>query len=487
MLFRLSGVCLLTALIFGGGTHSGFLVDSAVQLIAIPLLAISFWPALENDHPGRQKARVAVALFFICAAVVFLQVAPLPFDVWSGGAAFLSAPTPPGLASRPAWTSLTLSHEATWAAAASLIVPLAIFASVMQLDFKQRAALMWMMLGFGALSLLLGFAQMAQGPASSLRFYEETNPTEAVGFFANRNHFASLLNVALVLAGLWFAASLQATLAKGASKTRSILWFFAASAFFAAIAAGLVMARSRAGVIIAIAALAGIVALMFTQGKRDGREKALKARTVAIVVFAIVFAVQAGLVGLLSRFQGDFLDDLRFSLARTTYDAIPKALPFGTGLGTFVPVYAAVEDNKDAISSFANRAHNDVLEILLETGLLGAILGVAFLVWFGSRTVAIWRRPSALGHERQALFERAATLIIALLLFHSLVDYPLRTTALAAVFAFFSAFLAAPMSPVALQAPQESAGRRRMSAAKESSPAIGKPAPDFEWPEGWRR
>lgn len=48
-------------------------------------------------------------------------------------------------------------------------------------------------IGIGPASVLLGFLQVAQGPSSPLRLFEFTNLTEAVGFFANRNHFSALL------------------------------------------------------------------------------------------------------------------------------------------------------------------------------------------------------------------------------------------------------------------------------------------------------
>ena len=49
----------------------------------------------------------------------------------------------------------------------------------------------------------LGILQVAQGPTSALRFYQFTNPNEAVGFFANRNHFAALVNVLILLTAAW--------------------------------------------------------------------------------------------------------------------------------------------------------------------------------------------------------------------------------------------------------------------------------------------
>ena len=45
----------------------------------------------------------------------------------------------------------------------------------------------------GIIGVFVGLFQVAGGPESPLRYFEITNPTEAVGFFANRNHFAALL------------------------------------------------------------------------------------------------------------------------------------------------------------------------------------------------------------------------------------------------------------------------------------------------------
>ena len=47
----------------------------------------------------------------------------------------------------------------------------------------------------------------------------------------------------------------------------------------------------------------------------------------------------------------------------------------------------------------------------------------------------------------ELLIRRAATLIISLLLVHSLVDYPLRTTAHSAIFAFFCGILRNEITP----------------------------------------
>jgi hypothetical protein len=68
------------------------------------------------------------------------------------------------------------------------------------------------------------------------------------------------------------------------------------------------------------------------------------------------------------------------------------------------------------------------------------ILAFLFLVWFASATYRAWRSR---GTDLDGLLARAASISAILLMAHSLVDYPLRTTALGCVFAFCCALLAA--------------------------------------------
>ena len=74
--------------------------------------------------------------------------------------------------------------------------------------------------------------------------------------------------------------------------------------------------------------------------------------------------------------------------------------------------------------------------------MFGLILLAAFLAWFFPKAHNVWLKRKGNGHDPQLLLQRAATLIIFLLLIHSLVDYPLRTTALSSIFMFFCAVLA---------------------------------------------
>jgi len=268
-------------------------------------------------------------------------------------------------------------------------------------------------------------------------------------------------------------------------------------ALVVAIMAGLAVARSRAGMLLALAAIAGIAAMVLV-GRRDGRDGNVAERisvgriSVAVVGFATLFAMQFGLHRMLTRFDVDPLEDLRVPLALTTLEAARHSLPFGTGLGSFVPVYATVEKATDIFGGYANRAHNDLAELLLETGLFGAILLLVFLAWFLSRAAAVWLSAPAELAPAHAMLQRAATLVILLLLAHSLVDYPLRTTALAVVFAFASAILiAAPPSPLSddTDFPPGSDKALRTNADRVAPPLVVRErwGESVQWPQSWQQ
>ncbi len=62
-------------------------------------------------------------------------------------------------------------------------------------------------------------------------------------------------------------------------------------------------------------------------------------------------------------------------------EAAQSYLPVGSGLGSFDPVYRSVEPLERLDATFFNQAHNDYLEIWLETGWIGAgltVFGILF-------------------------------------------------------------------------------------------------------------
>jgi O-antigen ligase len=267
-----------------------------------------------------------------------------------------------------------------------------------------------------------------------------------VGFFANRNHFAALLYTTLIFASVLLTISAGNFVARGTLSSRSILWFILSGILIVSILVGIAIARSRAGVILSAVALVGIVIMIFAGKQRGDKSRramqnSVSRLTTVMILLAIVFAAQFGVHRVMSRFDADPLQDLRFALSPATFKIAIEYLPLGSGLGSFMEVYANHEKTENLFNGYANRAHNDWAEIFLETGILGAAAIGLFLTWFGIRAFQIIRLRAKPGEENYLLLQRGAVLVIPLIMAHSLVDYPLRTTAVSVIFTCACALL----------------------------------------------
>jgi O-antigen ligase len=295
----------------------------------------------------------------------------------------------------------------------------------------------------GGVSVFLGLLQAAEGPNSTWRFFSITNNSEAVGFFANRNHFSALLYVLLLFAACWAIVGTR-RLSEAPPKYRTdaalILPLVVSLAAIVIFVAAQAYTRSRAGVGLGMVALAAVIVLSMTRGN-GAKGRTTSRLLIGAIIAGLFMSVQFALYRVIERFEADPLSDDRVRFAANTLEAAQAHLPYGTGLGTFVPLYGLFEKPSDAIiDTFANRAHNDILEGWLETGLPGAILFACFLVWFLFAAYTAWMTRRDEG-PLDTLLARAACVAIVLLLLHSFVDYPLRTAALQCLFAMSCAFL----------------------------------------------
>jgi O-antigen ligase len=204
------------------------------------------------------------------------------------------------------------------------------------------------------------------------------------------------------------------------------------------------MARSRAGLGLTIVALFGAFALS-PWDRRSASGITTAKLLVGAIALAAMLTTQFVLYRIMERFASDPLADSRIGFARNTMEAANAYMPLGSGMGTFVPVYGLFEKPADAIvDAYVNHAHNDVIELWLESGVAGLVLMGLFAIWLALRSVEVWRRAVSHGREIDRSLARAATVVIALLIAHSFVDYPLRTGALMAILAFACALLLDP-------------------------------------------
>ena len=111
---------------------------------------------------------------------------------------------------------------------------------------------------------------------------------------------------------------------------------------------------------------------------------------------------------------------------------------FGSGFGSFEEVYHIHEPDSLMISSYVNMAHNDWAQLIIEGGVPAVLLVVALCAWL-ARSLGAVLGGGAAGVARMLFWLSVA----GILLFASLVDYPLRTPLfqlsavwLVAIFAF---------------------------------------------------
>lgn len=511
--FFLCAIVLVGCVLLGGNAGTGFLSDSLLQLVSIPLALFSVWQL--QDLPPDRRPRWTLVFCLALVLVPLLQLVPLPPAVWTALPNRQAAVATFELLDRELpWLPLSLSPQATWLSALSLLPPIAVFLGTLVLGYRQRRRLSLVLLGVGIVSVVVGLSQVAQGPNSSLRFYQVTNPGEAVGFFANRNHFAAFLYCLTILAAAWMVevgASFAAR--EKSADTRQLVMLVASFTVLVMLVAAQAMARSRAGLGLTIVALLGGMALAFSD-RRTITGVTPARLLLGAIALALMFGVQFALYRVLERFTDDPLADARITFVGLTMAAAKSYLPFGSGVGTFVPVYAAVERPEHAlIDTYVNRAHNDVAEVSLEAGVVGVALLAVFLFWLGASSLRLWRGNIASSREIDLALARGAALVVTLLIVHSFVDYPLRTAAMMAVMAFACALLIDPPAGVGDAADadnREETLQRDAAFARQPAPRWRPPLPSFpdpapvpagakarrpaepwgsglEWPEEWRQ
>lgn len=408
-----------------GGSAQAIVGNLALRLSAIALLAWAcLSPAVAESSPrGQRSLSVIIWLTF---ALLLLQLIPLPPTLWTAlpgrtfvadGLALLRQPLP--------WMSWSLAPYDTFAAILTLLVPSAVLVAMLRARAFSPALLVGALLAGTLAGSLLGIVQVGGGERWYL--YQHSAFNAAAGFFANSNHMATLLLVSIpFLAALAMERS-NLTADRGQR----------ASVFAVALAVGAVLLIAilfNGSFAILLLGIPVALATLIMIAKSGGRRRFLLARATmlglgALAAIALVGAAMTGLRGNRESY------DTRVEIWSTTIKALDQVGLAGSGVGSFPGYYRRFEDPARVTSTYVNHAHNDYLEIAVEAGPPGVMLLVAFLTWWLSTSVRIWRDPES------GLHARAATIATATILLHSLVDYPLRTAAIDAVMAMCLALM----------------------------------------------
>ncbi|HKO62564.1 MAG TPA: O-antigen ligase family protein [Pyrinomonadaceae bacterium] len=288
---------------------------------------------------------------------------------------------------------------------------------------------------FGFLLAIFGLTQSFTSP-NKLYWLREMAQSTPFGPFINRHHFAGYMELALALPlGLIATGSV--------AKEKRIIYLFAV----ALMAVALLMTNSRGGLISLGAEILFIAVIGFGVRKRHHGTKSLKGGIKSVTVrvglaTALMVTLLLGVVALggedaLSRLVGTVNSEDpttgRLHFWDVTMDIIKNHPIIGTGLGAFGVVYTGY-DSRNGLYRL-EQAHNDYLQVLSDGGIIGALLGIFFVI--NLFRMGFTRRESR-DEFRRGIATGAMAGCFAVFV-HSFFDFTLHTPANALLFLVLAA------------------------------------------------
>jgi O-antigen ligase len=432
MLFMMGGLTL-----FGGSVRH----DAMSQFPAL-MLSIFAFAILGITATRDVLVSIKPLLIFAAAglALCLLHLVPLPPGLWlalPGHAPFAEAAA---LANAPQpWRPLTLSADIGWSSVTWWIPIFAAMIAIGGLATHQIKRLLRFLLAMILLSLLLGLVQELAGPETGLRFYAITSHDVPVGFFANRNHYGLWLAMGLPIVGLWYR------LERKDDRWRTGRFCFVIGSF-AALYFTTLLTGSRAASIIATLAIPASIWLI-QSGRTPLPDRRISSildnkwtSPVLILCSLGVIALAASGFDVVDRLLAtNATDEARIQSIPTLWTLTKTYAPFGSGIGSFVSAFQVAEPNELLDASYMNHAHNDYFELIIETGLPGALLLLGFGCWWAYASWQLLRfdaKPS-----QKVLLGRLGVILIAMTAIASVSDYPVRTPLVSALVAIAATFV----------------------------------------------
>ena len=273
---------------------------------------------------------------------------------------------------------------------------------------KRIEIIIFLILITGCFEALYGLAQTYSGSGRIWWFSKSIyhSHRDVTGTYINRNHFAGLMEMCLLLAAAYAAAlsarkekrriisnhktSLRSRLSQYLSgeqrfNKRTLILFAGA-----VMGIGLVFSASRGGMISAAGAL--LCMGLFFILRKNHRGKGI----IILLLFLItsVYALHIGAeypIGRFAYINRDF--EARARYAQKTMDMFGDYKLTGIGVGNFQNAYPKYQADEDK-NVFVRHAHNDWAQFLAEAGVTGFCLLVAGIFYYVYRTIRLWRKRS---------------------------------------------------------------------------------------------
>jgi len=265
----------------------------------------------------------------------------------------------------------------------------------------------WFGMGLGFVVGVFGILQHLTFNGRLYWFREMRSGGIPFGPYANRDHFAGFVELVLPL------ALVPLVLGRVRRERLAVVGLFAVLPVVA-----LFLSASRGGIVSLGVQLALLTYLIL---RRRGFGKQLLAGT-AVLLVALLMISWLGVGQIVQRFSSfqslEVTAGKRAAMRRGAWHIFLDHPLAGTGLGTFQIVYPPYETLYDG--KIVNHAHNDYLEVLAETGVLGGLCCAWFLVVLLRRSVMRLRQND---YSFAGALQLSGMVACAGILVHALVDF----------------------------------------------------------------
>ena len=424
----------LAPIVRGGNRHIAMMGLEWLSILTLWLVALTWLKKAGPETAFPTTRTLPLSEWVLVASPLFasfIQLTPLPVELWST----LPGHGLYGPLIRPDWLALSVTPDTTRASLMAGIPLVAAFLVARTCSQKQIALLPQVLVLIALMQAVWGLLQA--GPFKSLYFGAEFAGS-LIGSFANANHFANYIAMTLPLAVfvVWRSAPHRRGEAHQRPQSVVVFWLVVLLVLVTAVLA----AGSRTG------ALTGMIVTFFASLLALSAVSKTSRKWYALGAVALVVAclVVVGINTLVVRFDADRLGadgNFRWMLAASSWQAAFAFWPTGSGAGSYAAVYPAFE--APGLRGFAEHAHNDYVELLIEFGLLFVLLAVLVAGIAIRQACSLWRhiRLDGRGVDAAPMQLFCALGLLAIFL-HSWVDFNLRIPANAILCAcLFGAFL----------------------------------------------
>lgn len=439
-------VLLVVAPLMRGGNRN-------VALIALEGLALAFLAALAARAATRpwRAALPDVPVAVLVLSPLWLALAyllPLPASLWGaaeGRSLYAELLAGAGIPLE-SWLPLSLVPDATRVSLfAGLPLVAAFLAGYASTNDQVKLLLrVFVLVAFAEIGM--GLLQAAGGGRSALNFGAIGG--RPFGTFANPNHFANYVGMALAvyiwLGWVRFTRTRESHVAHHRHARGRAMALWSAGAMLMVV--GVLASRSRGAALSGIpaAALAGLLVVWLGTRFRSWRTLAVAVGAAAVLGISLV-----GFDMLAARFDIDQLAlaaPKRAIQAATTLEGAWSFWPWGAGWGTYYEVYPRFQP--PSLVGTADYAHHDYAQMLFEGGIFAALLMLCF-AGLAVRRAAVLTRLALL-HRRLRHQEMASAVCgvgLAGFLLHSLVEFNMHIPANAIVACLLAGIYLRPLPP----------------------------------------